>query len=111
MYDNYVIKLLLILAIPALLIGGGYFYLNYQSSNKNLENPTEGSRTIDGPVEVPKTLPESKTTSDNKQVLLSGNKTPTPSVVVLTTSSIDSKIAVLETVVKDRKSTRLNSSH
>ena len=99
------IKLLLILAIPALLLGGGYFYINYTTSG-NLENPTEGSRSIDEPIEVPKTLP-GQTESEGKEAetaVTPNLKTPTPSAVPIPqTSSLDSKVAALETVVNDLK--------
>lgn len=82
--------------IPVLLLGGGYFYLNYTSS-RNLQNPTEESRTIEEPVEVPKSLPvTTKTTGQSPQ------PTPAPtSVPAQSNSSLDAKVAALETVVND----------
>lgn len=102
------IKFLLIALIPVLSLGGWVVYANYKSSH--LESPTEQSREIQEPVEVPKTLPDqtpqgkdktsgldttSKTTSDSKN--------STPSQILPSSSSLDTKVAALETVVNDLK--------
>ena len=102
MYDNYVVKLLLIFAVPVLLVGGGLFYINYTSS-QNLENPAEGSRSIDEPIEVPSTLPDVvESDQDAVEPKVTTTKTPAPSVVSLqSNSSVDAKIAALETVIND----------
>jgi len=101
-----VIKTLLIFLLPVLLLGGGYFYINFTAS-QNLQNPAEGSRNIDEPIEVPKSLPKSPevdqdiaetTTTPTK----SSQQTPAPTVVpVQPNSSLDAKVAALETVVND----------
>lgn len=102
------IKILLIALIPVLSLGGWVVYSNYKSSR--LESPTEQTRAIQEPVEVPKTLPEETegekyvgevSTATNKS---SEIKTPAPYVTpVQSTSSLDSKVAALETLVNDLK--------
>lgn len=101
------IKFLLIALIPVLSLGGWVVYSNYKSSH--LESPTEQSREIQEPVEVPKTLPEETSTSNptinSKTISTLDNPNPTPKAQPQTQSSslLDAKVAALETVVNDLK--------